>query len=520
VTEATTGPLRVVIAAGTVEPRDFVLPYRIQIENGAPNFIRCVIVFHVIGRTPDQPPIELVVAPGDIGEIELRIPLGATPKRLAVLLRGQHIAYNSEVTVPALEAARPPARPPVPEPARPPVPEPAPPPVPVPALVPAPLAVPVPVALPPSEPPAEPPAVVAETIVPPPAPPFTPPPLPPPWFDPSVLTDAIAPVPRALLFGIVAGVCAGAMLLLGIAFTRPAIAQLAPPSPVAPGTNVDVPYRLSGVGTATYRVADAAGTIDSGTLRARDGSVRFVLPEHVRSRNVRITVEIAGPFGSAQRSAAFDVLAPAPPAAAPQAPRISLLAIDHATVNPGDTVNVSYRVEPPSGDVALVDTFGDALQTVPLGPSGHAALQLPAGSAGRELAIVVRARSATGAAESRIPLVVGPAPASSAPVADPRAGPTAGSAGLDVSERRVASGERIVVRIETNYDALRLELFDRAHRSIAAIDLGPGLHEAALIAPHVAAPTDYTLEATEGQGNAQATSIFPVTVVPANGRTP
>ncbi len=489
-TEGTTGPLRVVIAAGTVEQRDFVLPYRVQIENGAPNAVRCVIVFHVLGSTPDQPPVELVVAPGEIGEIELRIPLGTAPKRLAVLVRGERIAYNSEVTVPAIDAAPPPARP---------------------ALRGA--VTMLPIALPPLEPDANVPALVGEAA--PPAPPRTP-----PWFEAGAVRDAIAPVPRTLLFGIIAGVCTGVTLLAGFALTRPAVAQLAPPSPVAAGTNVDVPYRLSGAGTATYRVVDAAGTIDSGTLRSRDGSVRFVLPEHVHGRTLHIIVEIAGPFGSAQRSAAFDVLAA--PVAAPQAPRIAMLAVDRATVNPGDTVNVTYRVDPPHGDVALIDAFGDALATAPLNASGHAMLQLPAGTAGRELAIVVRARSASGVAESRIPLVVGPAPSATAstPALDPHAGPIAGSAGLDVSDRRVASGDRIVVRIETNYDALRLELFDRAHRSVAAIDLGPGLHEAGLIAPHVTVPTDYTLEATEGQGTAQATSIFPVTVVPGSARTP
>jgi len=491
VTEETTGPLRVVIAAGTLEQRDFVLPYRIQIENGAPNFVTCVIVFHILGRTPDQPPIELVVAPGDIGEVELRIQLGAAPKRLAVLVRGQHVAYNAEVTVPALETARPPVRPAIRRAVT------TLPPVPVP------------------EPPLELPAVVSA------APPQPTPP-PPPAFGPSLLTDTLAPIPRALIFGAVAGICAGVTLLVGVALARPAIAELAPPSPVAPGANVDVPYRLSGAGTATYRVADAAGTIDSGRLAERDGSLRFQVPEHVHGRSVQITVDVAGPFGSVQRSAAIDVLAPAAPAAAPQAPRIAMLAVDRATVAPGDAVHVTYRVEPPSGDVALVDAFGDALASAPLGPAGHATLQLPLGTAGRDLAIVVRARGAAGAAESRIPLVVGPAPAASAaPVlTDARAGPTAVSAGLDVSERRVPSGDRIVLRIETNYDSLRLELFDGAHRSISAIDLGPGLHEAALIAPRVAAPTDYTLEATEGQGTAQATSIFPVTVVPATARTP
>jgi len=493
VTEGATGPLRVVIAAGTVEPRDFVQPYRVQIENGAPNFVRCVIVFHVVGRTPDQPPIEIVVAPGEAGEIELRIPLGAAPKRLAVLLRGDRIAYNSEITVPALEAARPPARPALRR-----------------AVTSMPVALPPPVAA------AEPPAVVveAEAVRPPTFP------RPPPWFDPAILRDVIAPVPRVLLLGIVAGVCAGATLLLGIGLARPAVAQLAPPSPVAAGQNIDIPYRLSGVGTATYRVADGNGTIDSGTLRAHDGSVHFALPEHLHGRTLRITVAVAGPFGSAERSASFDVLAPAPAPAAPRAPRIAMLAVDRATVVPGDTVNVTYRVEPPSGDVALVDAFGDALASTPLGASGHAALHIPAGNAGREIAIVVRARSAGGSAESRIPLIVGPVNPTSAPDVDPRAGPTAGSSGLDVSDRRVASGERIVVRIETNYDALRLELFDRAHRSIAAVDLGPGLHEAALIAPRVRTPTEYTLEATEGQGAAQATSIFPISVVPPDGRTP
>ena len=49
--DAIRGPVRVVIGAGALDQRDFVLPYRIQIENGTDRVARGVIVHHLLGQT-------------------------------------------------------------------------------------------------------------------------------------------------------------------------------------------------------------------------------------------------------------------------------------------------------------------------------------------------------------------------------------------------------------------------------------------------------------------------------------
>ncbi len=470
--DAIRGPVRVVIGAGALDQRDFVLPYRIQIENGTDRVARGVIVHHLLGQTPDEAPLEVYVRAGGVSEVELRISLDAQPQRLAVLLRADRLSYNAEVIVPALETAAPPSRPAL-EAARP-------------ALRGSGTTLRIARATPPVAAAAAPPA-------------------------------RLVPIPL-VVFGIVAGVGIGATLLAGVAILPPQIIELAAPSPVIPGGRIEVPYRFSGVGRARYRVADAGGTLDAGTLAERDGALRLQVPPVIRGRSLAISLEIAGPFGSARRTARTEVLVPPAPRNVAVAPHISLVALDRATVRPGDDVHLTYRVEPPSGEAAIVDSFGDTVAAVPLGPAGHATLRVPARPGSHELAVVVRAGSGAASAESRIPLELAPDPALAAAGGD--AGGTTGNPGLSVPDPRVSSGDQIRVRIDTAYDSLRLELFDAAHHSVAAVALGPGLREAALIAPRVAATTPYTLEATDIQGNAQSTSIFPLTVTPASVQTP
>jgi len=488
VSDADGTPLRVVIGTGTLDALNFVLPYRIVIENGTRAGARGVIVWHVIGHTPEDAPLAVTVAPGETQEFDLRVPLEREPKRLAVLLRSALLSYNAEVIVPTLESVRMTSLPA--EPAR--------------AtgmgmIVTPPARIePAPSPIEPAPPTTIEQAAVVTTI---------------PWsrfeWPPRFAVNA------AVLFALLAGVSGGATLLAGLALVRPQVVELAVPAPVAPGASLEVPYRVRGWGHARYRLADARGTIDAGPLAGGTGALHLRLPAAIAGRSLVLSVAMTGPFGSASRTATMDVLAQAaaaPARPAPRSPRISLVAVARSAVRPGDDVHVTYRVEPPSGDVAIVDSFGDTLASVPIGPAGQATLRVPPGPTHHDLAIVVRAGSGETAAESRIPLELAPAEAISP--AAPDAGPTGGDAGLTVVARRVTSGDQIRVRIDTAYDSLRLELFDRRHRTISAVALGPGIREAALIAPRVASASTYTLEATDVQGDAASTSIFPITVTP------
>jgi hypothetical protein len=502
VSDAEGTPLRVVIGAGPLDTFDFFLPYRIMIENGTSAGARGVIVWHVVGYTPEDQPLAVSVAPGETQEFDLRVALEAEPKRLAVLLRSARLSYNAEVIVPTLDAMRAKTRP-----------------AEVRAQAHAQAHAPVIIAAPPARIEPDPPAIepAQPTVEPAPPKPIE-------RARPAVVTVIPAlryawPVRLAgsatVLFALVAGVSGGATLLAGTALVRPDVVELAVPSPVAPGASLEVPYRVGGWGHARYRLTDARGTIDAGPLAGGAGTLHLRLPAAIAGRSLLLSIAMSGPFGAANRSAAMDVLVPARAGAgqpAPTAPRISLVAVARATVRPGEDVHITYRVEPPSGDVAIVDAFGDTLASAPVGPAGQATLRVPLRLVQRDLAVVVRAGSGATAAQSRIPLELAPAEAIVRTGLD--AGPTGGDAGLTVIARRVTAGDQIRIRIDTAYDSLRLELFDAHHRSISAVALGPGIREAALIAPHVDSPTTYTLEATDIQGDAASTSIFPITVTP------
>jgi hypothetical protein len=309
---------------------------------------------------------------------------------------------------------------------------------------------------------------------------------------------------------------AGATLAAGLVLLRPTVAELSVPTPVARDSHVDIAYSIAGFGRARYRVTDADGTpIDADGLTARSGTFRVQIPAALTGRPLTVDVDVAGPFGAAHRSAALAIIATPAPVAIVRAPspRIAMLGVDRATVSPGDDVTVTYDVSPPRGQVLLADALGDILAAAPVTPAGVAKLHVPAKEQLGDVAVVVRTDGAT-PAESRIPLHILASPLPSEAVT---AQLLVDASALTIQNQRVQSASPIVVHIGAPYDGLHLSLVDAKFDAVAKVDVSPGRTDAAIIAPAVSAPTQYTLEATIEHGAESSTSIYPVVVVP--GRT-
>jgi hypothetical protein len=351
-----------------------------------------------------------------------------------------------------------------------------------------------------------------------------------PWLLPIVSPPTVLPasVPRRALvrsrpfyryaiLTVGVGCAAAGTTLAALALLRPNVAELSVPTPVARDSHVDIAYRLAGFGTARYRVTDADGTpIDAADLAARSGTFRVQIPASLTGRPLTVDVDVAGPFGAAHRAAALAVIATPAPAAfvrAVVAPHIAMLGVDRAAVSPGDDVTVTYDVSPPHGQVLLADALGDILAAAPVTPAGVAKLHVPAKEQLGDVAVVVRTDGAT-PAESRIPLhiLASPLPSEAA-----TAQLLVDASALTIQNRRVQSASPIVVHIGEPYDGLHLSLVDAKFDAVAKVDVAPGRTDAAIIAPAVSAPTQYTLEATIEHGAESSTSIYPVVVVP--GRT-
>jgi len=325
------------------------------------------------------------------------------------------------------------------------------------------------------------------------------------------------PLFRYVLLMIGVGCAAAGAALAGFVLLRPNVAELSVPTPVARDSHVDIAYRLAGFGTARYRVTDADGTpIDADGIPARSGTFRVQIPADVTGRPLTVDVDVAGPFGVAHRSAALAIVATPPPTQVRLAvpPHIAMLGVDRATVSPGDDVTVSYDVSPPHGEILLADALGDILAMEPVTPAGVAKLHVPAKEQLGDVAVIVRTGGTT-PAESRIPLHVLASPLPSE--ASTSAQLLIDASALTIRNRRVQSASPIVVHIGEPYDGLHLSLVDAKFDAVAKVDVAPGRTDAAIIAPAVSAPTQYTLEATIEHGAESSTSIYPVVVVP--GRT-
>jgi len=364
----------------------------------------------------------------------------------------------------------------------------------------------------------------------------------------------------------IAAAAALAVVLTGsvaYAAMRPSVIALAAPQSVPSGASFDVAYDARG-SSATYTVETPEGTeIATGSLDPHAGSFSVALPHADVSQGYDVRVAAAGPLGEDSRS--VHVVALAPVAALPEAPREKPLNVTHLslasdTVESGQPIVVSYRSTGASGTVRLIDQYGTVRGEALLSARGRSTLVAPYVDADQDLRVVVSAVRGDERAASAIPVTVKhvapetqtaqvPPPAvpavakanvappadqssadspedaaaapaaqphdtdTSAPVIDDRAQPVVVVPGPPISvDAHQVAGQPVRVSVLHHDAGLHLSMMAPGGAELVSENVAPGVSSVLLEAPTglVNGGKGYSIVATFSRGVGQETVIRPI----------
>ena len=319
-----------------------------------------------------------------------------------------------------------------------------------------------------------------------------------------------------------AGIAAGALLTLGSAFaaasSTPHIALLDAPARTFAGTSIDVPYAFGGWATMEYALQTRDGRrLDAGFAGAHEGTLHFSVPASA-GPDVQLSTIVSGPFGRIAQVRHIAIAA-APPARKPAtgavaAPRISAFAISSTSVHAGDTLRVSYITNARDGEVWLIDDSGELWARQALSADGTTWLKVPPAAAGRQMRVVLHARSGAADQVAAAQLTVLPGDVVAASTAsDAQQG---GSAAMTLSPSQVAPGEQFTVTVDGAHTDALVTLTDASGNQIEQGDIPADQSAVTLSAPSSAKAASYYVTANISQGVGQQTLVRKLTVSPAN----
>lgn len=356
------------------------------------------------------------------------------------------------------------------------------------------------------------------------------------WMDPHSHADLVLRVPLlAAVFGgtlvvrlinaqlrhelvapltggqaIVAGGVGGAAVVaagLGLWFAQPRIESFAVPPVSAASATLRVPYRIGGLGHASYALQDERGTtIASGVAGGPGGTLAVQLPPATRTRNYSLTLRDAGALGVAERSEPVTVL---PSATAPPHQLIEALALDRAQISDGGSVTVHYRTTATKGRITVADAQNTVWAQAPLSHRGFAHLTLPAFGRDEQLRVVLDARRGSERATSTLGLsVIAPTPPPAQAIF-PNA--SDGDSPVTISDAQANAGDALHASIAPDANDVRLAIETSGGATLASVAVPKGATDAAITIPR-SARGRLVLVATYDVGLGQESVIRNITV--------
>lgn len=317
----------------------------------------------------------------------------------------------------------------------------------------------------------------------------------------------IVNVAGALVLSLAAGIGAGAI--------TPRINTISAPARVFRGSSVDVPYAFGGWASMQYALTTQDGRqLSAGVERSHVGTLHFNVPPSA-GRNVVLVVDVAGPFGTKSTSRRIRIAGRAPSSAiaAPAAPRISEFAVVTPVVHANGELIVRYVTDARDGEIWLIDEAGRLWARAPINRYGRTTLDLPQGTAGRQIRAVLHAHNGQNDAVAAVGVTVLPsglAPSNSDAASEAKTP----QATLVLSTQNAAPGESITVAIEGSHGDAQISLNDGAGNAIEQGGLPAGQSALVLSAPKTSTQQTYYVMANVIQGRGEQTMVKTLTVTP------
>ena len=323
--------------------------------------------------------------------------------------------------------------------------------------------------------------------------------------------ELIAPLSGGPGPAIVAGALSlAAVVCFAIAFAQPRIESFAVPQVGVANAALRVPYRLGGIGSATYALEDERGTtIEQGPLPQRAGTFSVTLAQASKPRTYTVRLRDAGPLGVAELASPVTALpAPAPPAR----PLIESLALENAQVDDGGKVVARYKTSATSGSLDVRDEKNTVWARAPISRGGTTTLTLPHFGGDRQLRVTLDARRGNERASTSVGLLVAgapPAPAAASVAAPP------GDTAVSVAGGRVSAGSAVRAAIAPGATRVHLALETPSGQTLASVDVPDGASSAQIVVPSNARGK-LVLIATYDVGSGEESIVRHLTVTPTS----
>ncbi len=341
----------------------------------------------------------------------------------------------------------------------------------------------------------------------------------------------------------------GAVPVFAVAATalcQPHILDVAAPQKALAGSELQVPYQISGLGTVEYDLQSRDGLQLSAGLNAQSGVLKLRIPQdgagspytlHVRMRNALMKDERTSTIAAVMPAMPANSAAPKPanvpaakPAQRPSPPPLPLidnLSVSPSPVHAGNMLTITYAAHAQSGDVFLVDAEGTTWARGPISTDGTTQFSIPKSAAGKELRVVLHALNDRQQAERSVGVTVLPSEVvASAPAQAPASQPASSGTtapvqpkvpmqgpDLRVSSQVVAAGDTVTVSLVGVRGDVRVTMMSQSGTTVAEGDAGEG-GSLSLNAPNVTSPETFFITATLTKGVSQQTIMKRLVVTP------
>jgi hypothetical protein len=320
---------------------------------------------------------------------------------------------------------------------------------------------------------------------------------------------------------------------------RPVITAFAVPGSAAVGT-VTATYATRGLSSGTYEVAAWDGTVlAAGALPGASGELPIVVPAKMAGQNVRLSVDLNGPFGHAQRDVSLAVLGAPPALAALRSPeraapvpvahrqaRIAYFSAHRERYAGKTSVLASYQASGERGLLRIRNQHGTVLGTRAFSHVGTTRIPLAVdpGSQALRAEIEVTGGGTHSSAAVEIPSDAGALNAPAAPVVP--AAPAAVAETVDDGgsmptpsdpfrvEQRVVAGREFTIQIRRSLPNLRIGLQSTSGTTIDEVSVPAGARTVTLRAPASSMLEIYYLAGTFTRSSAEETLIRSLRIYP------
>jgi hypothetical protein len=318
---------------------------------------------------------------------------------------------------------------------------------------------------------------------------------------------------------------------------RPLIRAFVVPRSVTPGI-VMATYATTGLSNGTYAATAWDGTqLAAGDLPAPTGELPIVVPPKIAGQSVRVSLDLNGPLGHAQREVSFAVVG-APPVVAPLAaavlplpvsaahahiPRIAYFTAHRERYGGQVSVLASYQASGESGLLRIRDEHGKLLGMRDFSHVGTTRIPLAVdpGNQALRAEIEVAGAGARSSAAVEIPseavvavaAAIATAPETPANAADDGGSVPTSSDPFFVAQRVVA-GREFTIDIRYPLPEMRIGLQTTIGTTVDEVAVPPNAHKVTLRAPATSSFQIYYLAGTFTRSSAEETLVRSLRIFP------